>query len=385
MMELRIGTGSRRATMYFGEHSRELISAELALRFVKKLCKGNRRGALPLNKAVRQVLSAYEIQIFPNINVDGRKLVEQGHYCHRTNKRGVDLNRNWDAAWESGGTKETAPGSGPFSEPETKLLRDLLEDYSPSVFMSIHSGALGMYTPYAYKKDKLITHKNPQVANFLTQSRHNMFQVLADVNRDYCRCSIGAAAVALNYLCPGNCMDYAFDKLQIPYSFAFEVWDGEHYANKRTTSLIEASGEAMLDALYNDDHEHHHDHDHDHEMEEESEGEAEGDDHYSLLALHEKLHIAPKPQRGHSCFTNFDNFAPTDELEGFIEVASSASPGPVFPTEGVTGERYSCLKQFNPLTKELYEATVEHWSDAFLEIFKKLPADPSLKFPQTIN
>ena len=47
----------------------------------------------------------------------------------RMNGNGVDLNRNWDYQWQVTATHGTRPvnaGTGPFSEPETAALRDLI-------------------------------------------------------------------------------------------------------------------------------------------------------------------------------------------------------------------------------------------------------------------
>jgi hypothetical protein len=67
-----------------------------------------------------------QIYVIPNINPDGPA------GSGRFNANGVDLNRNWDTNnWTSnppilGSIKQGGGGSRPFSEPETRLLRDLL-------------------------------------------------------------------------------------------------------------------------------------------------------------------------------------------------------------------------------------------------------------------
>ena len=41
----------------------------------------------------------YEIWVVVNGNPNSREKVENGNYCLRVNKNGVDLNRNWNSYW----------------------------------------------------------------------------------------------------------------------------------------------------------------------------------------------------------------------------------------------------------------------------------------------
>ncbi len=49
--------------------------------------------------------------------------------------------------------------------------------------------------------------------------------VLKELNPKHCRCSAGSAGKEVGYLCPGTCLDYAYDKLKVPYVFAWEIYD----------------------------------------------------------------------------------------------------------------------------------------------------------------
>merc|ERR1719387_2231078 len=68
--------------LLFGEHARELISAESGLHFVKSLC-----GKTDIAKRAREVLKDSEFQIVVNANPGSRRKVEQGDFCVRTNPR----------------------------------------------------------------------------------------------------------------------------------------------------------------------------------------------------------------------------------------------------------------------------------------------------------
>ena len=60
----------------------------------------------------------------------------------RMNGSGVDLNRNWDYQWQPTATHGTRPvnaGTGPFSEPETAALRDLILDNGVEAAIFYHS------------------------------------------------------------------------------------------------------------------------------------------------------------------------------------------------------------------------------------------------------
>merc|ERR1719321_2380839 len=147
----------------FGEHSRELISPESGLYFIKALCNDmplkaeTAPGLLELNSAA-DVLEDSEFQMVLNANPRSRRKVEAGEFCLRTNPEGVDLNRNWDEHYEHeaatfGATSN--PGPNPFSEPETRIFKKLVTDYRPTTFLTIHSGTRGMYMPWAFDMQHL--------------------------------------------------------------------------------------------------------------------------------------------------------------------------------------------------------------------------------------
>ena len=136
------GPNSRpnRVAFLFGEHSRELISPESGLMLLKMLCGPSSKSDL-----VKKALAESDFQLILNANPISRARVEQGDYCLRDNPRGVDLNRNWDEKWELGDQATEGDqyhGEKPFSEVETQMVRDLVTEFKPTTFLSVHSGTL---------------------------------------------------------------------------------------------------------------------------------------------------------------------------------------------------------------------------------------------------
>lgn len=123
-------------------HAREYVTAEIVTRFAEEIVSGYGTRA-----DTTWLLDNTEIHIVPILNPDGRKFAEQG-YSWRKNTNpnpppgeepapfpdyGVDLNRNYDAAWgevPNGSSGDPASlvyrGSAPFSEPESQAARDYL-------------------------------------------------------------------------------------------------------------------------------------------------------------------------------------------------------------------------------------------------------------------
>jgi hypothetical protein len=168
----------------FGEHARELISSEIALRLVAMLCSPTLEasggwtpadakavgGPVVLGKlaafhqralgglaqydmspaSVSALLKRIVYKFVPLENLNGRRMVEeQGKLCHRMNGRGVDINRNYDNHFGVHAPEylpsEEYEGTAAASEPETRITRDIAAALKPLAFISIHSGIREMY------------------------------------------------------------------------------------------------------------------------------------------------------------------------------------------------------------------------------------------------
>jgi protein MpaA len=75
-----------------------------------------------------------DLWVIHNLNPDGRRLGV------RQNGRGVDLNRNWNSEWIPIGVRWDPQYSGPrpWSEPETRIARNLIRRIRPDVTIWYH-------------------------------------------------------------------------------------------------------------------------------------------------------------------------------------------------------------------------------------------------------
>lgn len=206
---------AEKAFYLFGEHARELVSPETALALIKSLCASNRTAM------ASAALQSTQFRIIPNGNPASRQQVEGGEFCLRANAKGVDLNRNWDAHWSALAGPNTLldqlnPGKFPFSEVETKIFRDAVSQFNPTLFATIHSGTKGMYMPWAYDAE----------AEARVRNAPKMRDVLAELDAKFCQCPSGAAAQEVGYNSRGTCLDWVHANTNASFSYAFEIFTG---------------------------------------------------------------------------------------------------------------------------------------------------------------
>lgn len=148
--------------LYMGNHhARELMSVEIPLLFAQYLLQNYGTHA-----TVTNFVNNREIFFVPMLNPDGHAYVQQNHggspnTWWRKNRRdngdgtfGVDLNRNWGYQWgfdDVGSSPFTGSdvyrGTGPFSEPETQVIRNFVNSRQFTTWFSYHSyGELLLYS-----------------------------------------------------------------------------------------------------------------------------------------------------------------------------------------------------------------------------------------------
>lgn len=229
------GSGPKQKAMFvFGEHARELVTTESAVHFARSICG---LGSIPVQQA-RAALARSDFILVPNANPLGRQAVENGAFCKRTNENSVDLNRNWgddhrdtnamslasvdaDGEDDSLGDEEN-PGAKGFSEPETQILHSLVEEVSPHLFLSVHSGTFLLGMPFGWSDAE-----QPQNAG-------DMMSMLSDINGQYCGgcCPTGSLS-SIGYNSKGCSIDFVTEHLKVPFAFTWEI-----YADSKDSSLM---------------------------------------------------------------------------------------------------------------------------------------------------
>lgn len=164
------------------------------------------------------ILDNYEIRVIINANPLGRQKVEKGEFCRRANLNNVDINRNWDYKWNKDITipSEEFPGNKPFSEVETMFIKNTMEDFKPNIFLTVHSGVYGLFIPYAYDSKECKTN-NSLMKNLLIKIKQKFCSV----------CDIGSPSMLIGYKSSGTSLDYAYKKLKVPVTYAWEIYTNE--------------------------------------------------------------------------------------------------------------------------------------------------------------
>lgn len=158
-----------RVLFNFGEHGRELISSEIALALCELFAAAKR------NSWIHQMLQNVEIVLVPVMCPWSRRVAETTNPCQRTNKAGVDLNRNWDFQFtykEPLGSEQYA-GPNAFSEGESQALRDLAQRFQPHVYVNMHSGFKEMYVGWDYSAEKIPEADNVAMPLLRFLSKHH--------------------------------------------------------------------------------------------------------------------------------------------------------------------------------------------------------------------
>ncbi|XP_010683637.2 uncharacterized protein LOC104898281 [Beta vulgaris subsp. vulgaris] len=210
-----------RILLTFGQHGRELITSELALRILSILSEEEFLPKMD-RKSLNNTLDKLIIKVVPMENINGRKRVEAGELCERRNGRGVDLNRNWSVDW---GKKEKDydpyeenPGSAPFSEPESQIMRKVALSFEPHLWVNVHSGMQALFMPYDHRNTTPDGASSAKMKALVNDLNYRHFQG---------HCMTGSGGGSVGYLAHGTATDYIYEIARVPMAFTFEIYGDE--------------------------------------------------------------------------------------------------------------------------------------------------------------
>ena len=179
-------------------HAREPIGSNICLALMQRLCSGYGR-----NEQITKWVNSLEIWFVPVVNPDGYRYIFENSRTFpwwRKNLRdndgngrfdplydGVDLNRNYDFNWKDGGDDKPGSwfyrGADPFSENETRAIRDLTLRENFVIGISYHSYGESILFPWGNFKrppdlDLIVNIATKMAARIRRESGYGNYSVL---------------------------------------------------------------------------------------------------------------------------------------------------------------------------------------------------------------
>jgi len=130
-----------------GIHGNEVGGSQNVIQFARELCLSYGSDAY-----ITGLIDHREIWIYYCVNPFGRD------YMTRENGNGVDINRDYGYMWGGEGSS-----TGPFSQPESKALRDCQYSNQFVAYTNYHSGAETISYPWSYRYS--VTPDNTHIAD----------------------------------------------------------------------------------------------------------------------------------------------------------------------------------------------------------------------------
>ncbi len=192
-------------------HAREWIAVEMALFLADELLT-----LRTTDTELQNDLNRLQVWIIPVVNPDGYAYTNTTYRYWRKNRRlnsdgshGVDLNRNYGFQWGllSGSSAtppdETYHGTGPFSEPETTVIRNFLDGRKNlRLFVSYHSFSELYLVPWSYT-----TAPAPGGSTLQAVNNRNIARVAAVHGHTY--------GPSIWYTSSGEATDWIWDRFRI--------------------------------------------------------------------------------------------------------------------------------------------------------------------------
>jgi len=223
-----------RVLVICGQHGREYVSSEICYNLIK-LLQVRTRDTEFTPKVAAFLEDGIGLWVVPVANPWARHLVEtdKTKLCQRTNKNGVDLNRNFmhkqaletlrgpkSPFSDDGVSSEDNPGPAPMSEYETVAVAEYMDYVRPHIVINVHSGSNDILMPYdCCTLEELPPHYMVMV---------NLAKHVRDIACPECR--VGTGSMAL-YPAQGTLIDYAIDFVGTQIAYTLEIFASPRVKN----------------------------------------------------------------------------------------------------------------------------------------------------------
>lgn len=151
---LKIGFGPTRLLCTGGVHGRESINPVVLVRIAEHYAK---------NYYHHPMFKEHSCLILPLVNPDGYTIAAAENPWHKENARGIDLNRNFASATFCPTSRMPAP----FSEPESRIVREVMSIPQLLCYLDFHSRGNTIYY-YRNQKDKAYNLRQKEIALYLS-------------------------------------------------------------------------------------------------------------------------------------------------------------------------------------------------------------------------
>ncbi len=167
---VKIGKGTKEIFINGSHHAREHMTTNLLMEMIDQYALAYKNNGSMDGFNARQVLDRVSIWYVPMVNPDGVTLVQEGHYSAKNpyqvlmmnnfntdfsswkaNIRGVDLNRQYPANWDTIRNNAARPGAknfkgyAPLSEPEVQAVYNFTINHDFKTAVAYHSSGEILY------------------------------------------------------------------------------------------------------------------------------------------------------------------------------------------------------------------------------------------------
>ncbi len=199
-------------------HAREWIAPMTTTYYASKFIQD-----YDTNPRIHAILDSARIVIIPIGNPDGYTFSwTDQRYWRKTRREnangsyGVDINRNWGYEWGGSGSSgssgsDTYRGTDPFSEPETRTIRDFAKSFGDQLaaHMEYHSYSQLVMYPWGYSRNAEVPEPDP------TYFDHISSEIVTNIESVHGKRYIAQQASDL-YPHAGNSPDWFYGELDIP-------------------------------------------------------------------------------------------------------------------------------------------------------------------------